>query len=51
MKQERFRLDVKRNFFTTKTVKQYSRLHEVIVLSLALKIFQTYLDKALSNVV
>lgn len=48
-KQERLKMHIRKNFFTMRAVKQWSRLPRKVVQSL--QVFRTQQDKALSNLV
>jgi len=49
LKQERFRLDLRRNFFSKRTAQLQSRLPREAVPSISLGVLKAQLDKALSN--
>ncbi|KFV81436.1 hypothetical protein N308_09741, partial [Struthio camelus australis] len=51
VKQERFRLDVRKNLFPLRTVRWWSQLPSEAVQAPSLEVFQTQLDKALSSLV
>ena len=47
MCQERFGLDIKKDFFSGRVVLQWHRLHREVVESLSLEVFQSRVDVAL----
>ena len=47
----RFRLDVRKNFFTQRVVTHWNRLHKEVVDAQSLKAFKTRLDVALDSLV
>ncbi|KFP19612.1 hypothetical protein Z169_06035, partial [Egretta garzetta] len=49
--QGRFRLDIRKKFFTMKVVKHWNRLPREVVEAPSLEIFKTRLDGALSNLI
>ncbi|KFZ65186.1 hypothetical protein N338_04841, partial [Podiceps cristatus] len=51
LKQGRFRLDVRKKFFTMRVVKHWNGLPREVVDAPSLETFQTSLDWALSNLV
>lgn len=51
LKQERFRQDIRRNFFSLSTSRQGHRLPRDAVQSPSLDVFKTQLGKVLSNLV
>ncbi|KFV82324.1 hypothetical protein N308_00503, partial [Struthio camelus australis] len=51
LKQERFGLDIRKNFFPMRTVKQWKRLPREVVQSPSMEGFKTQLEKALNNLV
>jgi len=51
LKEGRFRLDIRQNFFTMRVVKQWHRLPREVVDAPSLETFKVRLDKALSNLV
>ncbi|PKU43319.1 hypothetical protein llap_6377 [Limosa lapponica baueri] len=51
LKEGRFRLDIKKKFFTMKVVKHWNRLPREMVEAPSLETFKVRLDRALSNVI
>ncbi|KFP20567.1 hypothetical protein Z169_09671, partial [Egretta garzetta] len=51
LKQGRFRLDIRKKFFTMRVVKHWHRLPREVVEVPSLEIFKARLDGALSNLV
>ncbi|PKU37849.1 hypothetical protein llap_11848 [Limosa lapponica baueri] len=51
MKEGRFRLDIKKKFFSVRVVRHWNRLPREVVDAPSLEVFQTRLDGALSNLV
>ncbi|KFW63441.1 hypothetical protein AS28_13695, partial [Pygoscelis adeliae] len=51
LKEGRFRLDIKKKFFTTKVVRHWNRLPREAVDAPSLEVFKARLDGALSNLV
>ncbi|KFR04380.1 hypothetical protein N306_01178, partial [Opisthocomus hoazin] len=51
LKEGRFRLDVKKKFFTMRVVKHWNRLPREAVAAPSLKVVKARLDGALSNLV
>jgi len=51
LKEGRFRLDIRKKFFTMRVVKHWNRLPREAVAALSLAVFKARLDGALSNVV
>ncbi|KFR13563.1 hypothetical protein N306_02306, partial [Opisthocomus hoazin] len=51
LKEGRFRLDIRKKFFTMRVVKHWNRLPREAVGAPSLAVFQARLDGALSNVV
>ncbi|KFQ01011.1 hypothetical protein N330_12744, partial [Leptosomus discolor] len=51
LKEGRFRLDVRKKFFTVRVVKHWKRLPREAVAAPSLAVFKARLDGALSNLV
>ncbi|KFP15651.1 hypothetical protein Z169_02659, partial [Egretta garzetta] len=51
LKQGRFRLDIRKKFFTMRVVKHWNRLRREVVEAPSLETFKTRLDRALSNLI
>ncbi|KFQ05934.1 hypothetical protein N330_13375, partial [Leptosomus discolor] len=51
LKEGRFRLDIRKKFFTTRVVKHWNRLPREAVAAPSRAVFKTRLDGALSNLV
>jgi len=51
LKEGRFRLDIRKKFFTMRVVKQWPRLPREAVAAPSLAVFKVRLDGALSNLV
>ncbi|KFQ98395.1 hypothetical protein N306_11736, partial [Opisthocomus hoazin] len=51
LKQGRFRLDIRKEFFTMRVVKHWNRLPREAVDAPCLEVFKARLDGALSNLV
>ncbi|KFP18106.1 hypothetical protein Z169_02678, partial [Egretta garzetta] len=49
LKQGRFRLDIRKKFFTMRVVKHWNRLPRAMVQAPSLETFKVRLDGALSN--
>ncbi|KFV53779.1 hypothetical protein N341_11852, partial [Tyto alba] len=48
--QGRFRLDIRKHFFTERMVKHWNRLLQEVVDAPSLSMFKTHLDNVLNNV-
>ncbi|KFR05803.1 hypothetical protein Y956_12434, partial [Nipponia nippon] len=51
LKESRFRLDLRKKFFTMRVVRQWNRLPREVVGAPSLKVFKARLDGALSKLV
>jgi len=51
LKEGRFRLDIRKKFFTMRAVKHWHRLPREVVAAPSLEVFKASLDRALSNLV
>ncbi|KFR12196.1 hypothetical protein N306_13526, partial [Opisthocomus hoazin] len=51
LKEGRFRLDIRKKFFTMRVVKHWNRLPREVVDAPSLAVFKARLDGALSNLV
>ncbi|KFQ99181.1 hypothetical protein Y956_03703, partial [Nipponia nippon] len=51
LKKGRFRLDIRKKFFTMRVVKHWNRLPREVVDAPSLEVFKARLDGALSNLV
>ncbi|KFP11663.1 hypothetical protein Z169_06852, partial [Egretta garzetta] len=51
LKQSRFRLDIRKKFFTMRIVKHWNRLPREVVEAPSLETFKARLDGALSNLI
>ncbi|KFP11670.1 hypothetical protein Z169_11647, partial [Egretta garzetta] len=51
LKQGRFRLDIRKKFFTMRAVKHWNRLPREVVEAPSLEAFKARLDGALSNLI
>ncbi|KFW09688.1 hypothetical protein N327_05915, partial [Fulmarus glacialis] len=51
MKESRFRLDIRKKFFTVRVVRHWNRLPREVVDAPSLEVFKARLDGALSNLI
>ncbi|KFR07549.1 hypothetical protein Y956_13255, partial [Nipponia nippon] len=51
LKEGRFKLDIRKNFFTMRVVRHWNRLPSEVVDAPSLEVFKARLDGALSNLV
>ncbi|KFV47690.1 hypothetical protein N341_06410, partial [Tyto alba] len=51
LKEGRFRLDIRKKFFTVRVVRHWNRLLREAVAAPSLEVFKTRLDRALSNLI
>jgi len=51
LKEDRFRLDIRKKIFITRAVRKWNRLPRELVDALFLEVFKARLDGALSNLV
>ncbi|KFV20645.1 hypothetical protein N340_12330, partial [Tauraco erythrolophus] len=51
LKEGRFRLDIRKNFFTQRVVRQWNRLPREVVDAPSLEVFKVRMDEALGNLV
>ncbi|KFV04990.1 hypothetical protein N340_05152, partial [Tauraco erythrolophus] len=51
LKEGRFRLDIRKKFFTQRVVRQWNRLPREVVDAPSLAVFKARLDEALGNLV
>ncbi|KFQ38649.1 hypothetical protein N332_14343, partial [Mesitornis unicolor] len=51
LKEGRFRLDIRKKFFTVRVVRHWNRLSREVVDAPSLEVFKARLDRALSNLV
>ncbi|KFZ54630.1 hypothetical protein N321_02693, partial [Antrostomus carolinensis] len=51
LKESRFRLDIRKKFFTVRVVRHWNRLPKEVVDAPSLEVFKARLDEAWSNLV
>ncbi|KFV57578.1 hypothetical protein N341_05558, partial [Tyto alba] len=51
LKQGRFRLDIRKKFFTVRVVRHWNRFPREVVAASSMEVFKARLDGALSNLV
>ncbi|KFO76774.1 hypothetical protein N303_02961, partial [Cuculus canorus] len=51
LEEGRFRLDIRKKFFTMRVVRHWNRLHMEVVDALSLEVFKARLDGALGSLV
>ncbi|KFM05401.1 hypothetical protein AS27_15838, partial [Aptenodytes forsteri] len=51
LKEGRFRLDIRKKFFTVRVVRHWNRLPREVVDAPSLELFKARLDEALSNLI
>ncbi|KFV04480.1 hypothetical protein N339_12582, partial [Pterocles gutturalis] len=51
LKEDKFRLDIRKKFFTVRVVRHWNKLPREAVDAPSLEVFKTRLDEALSNLV
>ncbi|KFZ47279.1 hypothetical protein N321_08496, partial [Antrostomus carolinensis] len=51
LKEGRFRLDIRKKFFSVRVVRHWNRLPKEVVDAPSLEVFKTRVDEALSNLI
>ncbi|KFV04921.1 hypothetical protein N340_03098, partial [Tauraco erythrolophus] len=51
LKEDRFRLDLRKKFFPLRVVRHWNRLSREVMDAPSLEVFKTRLDEALSNLI